>query len=99
MKIKKFEDFIINESVKLGDFVNDYKLIIIDIFDPEEGIKIDLDTHSEKYIEYIAYGVDDKCFYLLDPDFEIIEGPHRKIEDLYEIIGVEEIPDYEKYIK
>lgn len=94
--IKTFQ--AINEKIELGDFVNDYKFIIIDIFDPQEEIELHFDIHTEKYIEYIAYGVDDKSFYLLDPDLEIITGPFDKIEDLYEEIGIQEIPDYKKYL-
>ena len=80
---------------KLGDFVSDGKFMIIDIIDPQDDvINIEHDLYDEKYVEFTAYGVDDKKFYLLDPDYDVIEGPYDTIEELYNEIGIEEIPDF-----
>lgn len=81
-------------ETKLGDFVSDGKFMIIDIIDPDDTIYIDNEIYSEKYIEFTAYGVDDKKFYLLDPDYEVIEGPYDTIKELYDEIGIDEIPDF-----
>lgn len=40
-------------------------------------------------LKYICYSPDDGKFYLLDPDHEIIEGPHETLKDLEGIIGIE----------
>ena len=80
---------------KLGDFVSDGKFMIIDIIDPQDDvINIEHDLYDEKYVEFTAYGVDDKKFYLLDPDYDVIEGPYDTIKELYNEIGIEEIPDF-----
>lgn len=84
MRIKKFNQIF--ES-KVGDFIEDGKFFIIDIFDPEDD---EIDIDGTKYIEYVCYSPDDNKFYLLDPDYEIIEGPHNSLEDLNRSIGVEE---------
>ena len=42
----------------------------------------------DDYIEYIAYGVDSKKFYLLDPDMEIINS-FDTLSELGEECGIE----------
>jgi hypothetical protein len=84
----------VSESKLLGEFVQNGKFMIIDIIDPDDSITIPGDLYDERYIEYPAYGIDDKKFYLLDSDYEVIEGPYDTIEDLYINIGIEEIPDF-----
>ena len=89
LNISDVSDSSLFES-KLGDFVSDGNFMIIDIIDPQDDvINIEHDLYDEKYVEFIAYGVDDKKFYLLDPDYDIIEGPYDTIEELYNEIGIE----------
>jgi hypothetical protein len=87
--IKKFKEFDKIQESNIGDFIQDGKFMIIEIIDPKDDPEI-----PNYYIEFVAYGVDDGKFYLLDPDYEIIEGPHNSIEDLYYEIGIEEIPNF-----
>lgn len=80
--IKRFLETI-NEKIKIGDFVNDYKFMIVDIIDVDDDLEVDFETSMvPKYIEYIAYEVDEKSFYLLDPDLEIIDGPYPSLEEI-----------------
>lgn len=69
--IKKFQIF---EKVIVGDFVDNGSKMVIDILPP--------DDEYPEYIEYLAYGVDDEKFYLLDPDFEVVMGPFDSREEL-----------------
>ena len=80
--IKRFLETL-NEKIKTGDFVNDYKFMIVDIIDVDDDVEVDFETAMvPKYIEYIAYEVDEKSFYLLDPDLEIIDGPYPSLEEI-----------------
>lgn len=88
MRIKKFNQIF--ES-KIGDFIEDGKFFIIDIIDPsDDEIKID----GIKYTEYICYSPDEGKFYLLDPDHQIVDGPHNTLKDLEKSIGMEDINEY-----
>ena len=94
-KIKSYSKFILES--KIGDFIED-KWMIIDIIDTDDNLgdildndidnsQMDLETHYEKYIEYIVSGVDDKKFYLLDPSYEVIVGPCDSLDELYDMCG------------
>lgn len=76
---------------KYGDFIDDHKYFILEVFDPEE----------DGFVEYIVYCLEDKKFYLLDPDYSVSEGPFDSLEDLGDEVGIglDEIPeDWERHI-
>lgn len=96
-QIKSYNKFILES--KIGDLIED-KWMIIDIIDTDDNLgdildndiddsQMDLETHYEKYIEYIVYGVDDKKFYLLDPSYEVSVGPCDSLDELYDMCGFE----------
>jgi hypothetical protein len=94
MKYIKLFNQIILES-KIGDIIDD-KWIIIDIIDTGDNIfdlvddeNISLSDGYEKYIEYIAYGIYDKKYYLLDPSYELSIGPCDSLEELNSLCGFE----------
>jgi hypothetical protein len=76
--IKDFGQF--SESANPGNLINN--MLILDV----------IEIPDEEYIEYIAFGLIDKMFYFLDPDFEVI-GEYETIEDLLDdnSISMEEV--------
>jgi len=91
--IKSFNQIILES--KIGDIIDD-KWLIIDVIDTGDNLfdlvddeNISLSDGYEKYIEYIAYRIDNKKYYLLDPSYQVSNGPCDSLEDLHGLCGFE----------